>query len=537
MSYPIALCGAAPDDPASLYYLDEVVGEGGQAKVWRGHGPGPDGPVVAVRVWRPTEGDGRDVATQQESWLTGAQLLGDLAGEPGLNRSIGCFRSPRPWAPDEQPSGPPVPVQVLEWIDGANLVTALAREQELDGVRVLHGLARALVSLSRRGPIVHQDVEPSNVMVTTGGEVVLIDFTSARYERHITHVVLTDGYAAPGLSMDRTSADDVHGFGGVAFYLLTGEAPGSGIIPLVDGTRVPAVILEHLGQLWAENPADRLTAARLRGWTDRLADLVRATGHPTPGVTWAPAVPRQFGPVREQTAPLNGTAAHVLMPGVDPWADPSTVPIIPDGHAETVAHRRVTEDSPYGDLEALRRSIEARPEVEPPAPPAAGTTPVLLLPGYAPNPPAPRPAPVFPAVPVPVPAPAPAPAPTRVAPPPHLPETRAIVDSPEPVLTMAQEYLQGIEYAAVPAASVVGAWAVWILGSRELGSVGAYGGLVVVLLAGLVLDLAVQFLGVRVLLPRRTAWRDHILFWRLLHVPAGLLWTAMVLTYAFLLRT
>src|SRR5204862_510085 len=74
------------------------------------------------------------------------------------------------------------------------------------------------------------DVKPSNVMVLATGEVRLSDFTGARYWRaeEITQIAYTPESGGPeafGGVSQLSPAYDVHGFGAVAYLLVTGEYP------------------------------------------------------------------------------------------------------------------------------------------------------------------------------------------------------------------------------------------------------------------------------------------------------------------------
>ncbi len=94
-------------------------------------------------------------------------------------------------------------------------------------------VAHALIALHTRGPspVVHRDVTPSNVIVSTWGRASLIDLGIAREVKmgvhHDTQILGTQGYAAPeqlgfAQSDERT---DVYALGPLLYFMLTGEDP------------------------------------------------------------------------------------------------------------------------------------------------------------------------------------------------------------------------------------------------------------------------------------------------------------------------
>ncbi|HET6211606.1 MAG TPA: hypothetical protein VFE14_01905 [Micromonosporaceae bacterium] len=317
------VCGPVGPLPEThqRYRLVSHLASGGQAEVYRAVrvSGGISSAPVTVKVFRP--GDDRPVPDQLRSWDKGDAVLMDLnsRGVAGICRRADGFYAPQPSPPGQSPAGEPVPYQVLDYLHGVTMREYVAGRYglaghgpRLDAVTALTTLAEVLRALHlpddpRACPVLHMDVKPANVMLLTGGEVRLIDFTGARYHwrDHITGVAYTRESAGPeAFSGDVGPAYDVHGFGAVAYYLVTGEfpraeaSPPDGLVappwavlrrhPLLDAQ--PA-LREHLLAPVADRPADRPSTGELPDWVRRLGGLVAAAGCPDVGVDWGS--PRQ----------------------------------------------------------------------------------------------------------------------------------------------------------------------------------------------------------------------------------------------------
>ncbi len=169
---------------------------------------------------------------------------------------------------------------VQEFIEGESLLARLEREP-LRGTGfddVATQVLETLASLHSRKPrVIHRDIKPANLVFRSNGQLVLVDFGSARQlEQAVTFgstLVGTVGYMPPeqlGGTIDESS--DLHALGASLLHAATGKAPAAF---LVDGMHLAFQSLsglspkqnEFLARLTAPKRVDRFsTAEQALGW-------------------------------------------------------------------------------------------------------------------------------------------------------------------------------------------------------------------------------------------------------------------------------
>ena len=176
-------------------------------------------------------------------------------------------------------------VIAMDWIEGTDL-DKLLRVQGHPGLTpstVLRWLAEAASALThlhtQPEPVVHGDVKPANLVLTTGGRVVLVDFGWSSTPGSARRVGGTPGFSAPELAAgsEPSRASDVYSVAATAFALLTGDPP-SGVRPEWIGIDGPAAaqLEAAIRAGLATDPARRPATAgefveRLRaGWGSTL---------------------------------------------------------------------------------------------------------------------------------------------------------------------------------------------------------------------------------------------------------------------------
>lgn len=144
-------------------------------------------------------------------------------------------------------------VIAMDWVEGTNLSDLLRREGRpgLPVASVLRWLADAASALThlhtQSPPVVHRDVKPANLVLTSGGRVVLVDFGLSSSPTAEPRWGGTPYYVAPELAGGGvpTRASDVYGLAATAWALLTGSAP-TGVHP--GWTGIDPVLAERLDE-------------------------------------------------------------------------------------------------------------------------------------------------------------------------------------------------------------------------------------------------------------------------------------------------
>ncbi len=174
----------------------------------------------------------------------------------------------------------------MELVDGGNLRDLLAehgRFSAAEATRIIWAAADALVHAHRRG-VIHRDIKPGNILLTSGGQVKVTDFGLARDALAVTDIVAdgtsmgTPRYMAPeqALGTPTTAATDIYSLAATYYHLMAGQPPFDAAddreimrqhvqAPVPDPRRaapdLPHGVWPLLRRAMAKRPEDRFTSA------------------------------------------------------------------------------------------------------------------------------------------------------------------------------------------------------------------------------------------------------------------------------------
>lgn len=225
------------------YEVGELIGRGGMASVYRGRDL-TLGREVAIKI---LESDLAADATFRTRFRLEAQAASRMS-HPTIVR---VYDAGEDVETDADGTTRAVPYIVMELVSGQTLKEIIAAGPVSidDAIRYTDGILEAL-EYSHRAGVVHRDIKPGNVMVTSAGQVKVMDFGIARAVSdssstvaETTQILGTAAYFSPeqakGEPVD--SRADVYSAGVVLYELLTGRPPFRGESPV-------AVAYQHVSE-------------------------------------------------------------------------------------------------------------------------------------------------------------------------------------------------------------------------------------------------------------------------------------------------
>ena len=336
----------------------------------------------------------------KECFLSEAKTLAEFIGCEGVVRVFSYF--------EENGTA----YFTMEYLQGQSLLSYLktrgGRIGYAETLRIILPVADALVQIHSKG-IVHRDVSPDNIFLTSDGRIKLIDFGAARFSvgdrSRSLDIVLKHGYA-PAEQYTRRGRQgaftDVYALAATAYRAITGRTPPDAvdrmsedtlIAPSVLGVSIPPRAEDALMKALEVNARDRYQTMREfrddllaaspdpRGVrtapefvppvsSDHLPPTVPVYGAPAGADSLPPTVPASEPPVEEEPSfvfqpeqeyvATNSQDAETPLPGVD-FVIPASYQPSPD--APAAEEEQITdedylfpEDGDQQEEKALKRT-------------------------------------------------------------------------------------------------------------------------------------------------------------------------------------
>ena len=202
------------------YKVIAKVGKGGMSTVWLAMNIKTN-KNWAIKEVRQTEKN--DVALVKQNLMTEIEILKKLQHE-NLPQIIDIFEKNDTY------------LIIMDYVEGRTLKAIIDEKGEQpqeDVVNWAIQLCSVLDYLHTRKPaIIYRDLKPGNIMLRPDGQIVLIDFGTAREyktgQNEDTTSLGTKGYAAPeqyGGDGQTDARTDIYNLGATIYHLVTGKNP------------------------------------------------------------------------------------------------------------------------------------------------------------------------------------------------------------------------------------------------------------------------------------------------------------------------
>lgn len=238
---------------ARKWTLDSLIDIGGMAAVYRA--THRNGNRVAVKVLHPQYAE---MAEVRERFMR----EGYVANKVGHPAAVTVLDD------DELDDG--TPFIVMELLEGYSLEALIAHKQVLSPAEALYVADRVLDVLGKahQASIIHRDIKPGNVFLTSDGQVKVLDFGLARaldgpasFNLTRTGTVLgTAGYMSPEQARGKREQidhrTDIFAVGGFLFRALTGRPVHTAKTPMDRMLQAMSEPAPSLASVTANAPPD-----------------------------------------------------------------------------------------------------------------------------------------------------------------------------------------------------------------------------------------------------------------------------------------
>ncbi|MCA2812298.1 MAG: serine/threonine protein kinase [Microcystis sp. M090S1] len=244
---------------------------------------------------------------------------------------------------------------VMEKVEGINLEQWLKQYDKLSQKRAFKWLREITLILDKihQQNWLHRDIKPPNIMLRNSGELVLIDFGTAREETQTYHQkvkgqqvtgIISRGYTPNEQQHGQAVIQsDFHALGRTFVHLLTGKHPLEMYDPINDvlpwreeTENIHPLLLDFIDELMGRLPKNR--PANTRVILQRLDEIERQLKLP-------PIPPNRPSPPPPNPLPVVTQKQPPVIPNINPSVSPLDKTLT--GHSETVFSVAYSPDGRY----------------------------------------------------------------------------------------------------------------------------------------------------------------------------------------------
>ena len=255
----------------------------------------------------------QDYRYGMERFLDEARILAKLQNTPNIVSVQNYFKENNP------------AYFVMEYVDGMSLKAYLEAQggkiPYTQALTILQPIMEALAQVHAMN-LLHRDISPDNIFITTRGESRLLDFGAARFalgDEKSVSVILKHGYAPEeqySTHGNQGPWTDVYAMGATLYRCITGTMPPDSVerlrqdtlkLPSELGVHVPKYVEQALGKALAVHAADRF--ANMEAFIQALS------GRPSVQERVAAGVSERTQAARSQTVYPAGGRPSPAMPG------------------------------------------------------------------------------------------------------------------------------------------------------------------------------------------------------------------------------